>query len=145
MGCVVCTDGSDEEMRFYAMGNQYLSSIQQGIQAFHVLGEMVSNRGAEHAMVDEWLHNHKTLICLNGGNNAKMLDMWEFLNSPHNVYPTARFHEDQESLGGMLTSIGIIVPEIIYGIDLMDASTWGSINAWEVELATRLKRMPTAR
>lgn len=145
MGSIVCTDGSDEKMRFYAMGNQYLSSIQQGIQAFHVLGEMVSNRGAEDAIVDEWLHNHKTLICLNGGNNARMQDMWTFLNVPENKYPFAKFHEDEQSMGGMLTSIGIIVPETIYGIDLMDASTWGDLTPWEVELATRLKKMPTAR
>ena len=132
-------------MRFYAAGNMYLSSIQQGIQAFHCLGEMVSNRGAEIGMVDEWLHNHKTLICLNGGNNAKLEDTWEFLNDPQNVYPYAKFHEDEQSMGGMLTCVGIIVPKEIYGIDLSDASTWGTLNPWEVELATRLKQMPVAR
>ena len=130
-------------MRFYAMGNSYLSSIQQGIQAFHVLGEMVANRGAEIAMVDEWLHNHKTLVCLNGGNNAKLLTMYEFLSTSDNKYPWAYFNEDEESMGGMMTSIGIIVPEKIYKANLDEPD--GSLTPWEFELATMLRRMPTAR
>lgn len=130
-------------MRFYAMGNSYLSSIQQGIQAFHVLGEMVANRGAEVAMVDEWLHNHKTLVCLNGGNNAKLLNMYESLSTSENKYPWAYFNEDEESMGGMMTSIGIIVPEKIYKANLDEPD--GSLTPWEFELATMLRRMPTAR
>ncbi len=130
-------------MRFYAMGNSYLSSIQQGIQAFHVLGEMVANRGAEIAMVDEWLHNHKTLVCLNGGNNRKLLTMYEFLSTSENKYPWAYFNEDDESMGGMMTSIGIIVPEKIYKANLDEPD--GSLTTWEFELATLLRRMPTAR
>ena len=138
-------------MRFYAVGNQYLSSIQQGIQAFHCLGEMVSNRGSENAMVDEWLHNHKTLICLNGGNNAKLEEFWDFLyiSGHKNPYPFAKFHEDEQSLGGMLTCVGIIVPEEIYTADEFDLQGFPTddpkLNPWEIELATRLKRMPVAR
>lgn len=141
-------------MRFYAIGNMYLSSIQQGIQAFHCLGEMFnkypsSKVGEVHAntVFHEWLNDHKTLICLNGGNNAKLEDMWDFLQiaSYKNSYPWATFHEDEQSMGGMLTCVGIVVPEEVYGIDLSDASTWGSLSTWEVELATRLKKMPTAR
>lgn len=141
-------------MRFYAMGNQYLSSIQQGIQAFHCLGEMVnkypaSRIGEVHAntVFHEWLNDHKTLICLNGGNNAKLTEMWDFLQGAHhkNSYPWALFHEDDASMGGMLTCVGIVVPEEIYGIDIGDASTWGNLTPWEIDLALRLKKMPTAR
>lgn len=139
-------------MRFYAIGNGYLSSIQHGIQAFHVLGEMAvfyaprkQLLGPSKAEMDynAWLNDHKTLICLNGGHDAKLKDLWEFLNVPENPYPFAKFHE--ENMGNMLTSIGIVVPETVYGIDLADASTWGTLTPWEVELATRLKRMSTAR
>ena len=141
-------------MRFYAAGNMYLSSIQQGIQAFHCLGEMVgkysaSRIGEVHAntVFHEWLNDHKTLICVNGGNNAMLEDLWDFLNVAgyKNSYPWATFHEDKQSMGGMLTCVGIVVPEEIYGIRLDDASTWIGLSPWEVELATRLKKMPLAR
>lgn len=139
-------------MRFYAIGNQYLSSIQQGIQAFHCLGEMVNQYPKDsdcfaNKVFHEWLTEHKTLICLNGGNNAKLEDMWDFLQiaSYKNSYPWATFHEDEQSMGGMLTCVGIVVPEEVYSIDLSDASTWNNLTPWEVELATRLKKMPTAR
>ena len=142
-------------MRFYAVGNQYLSSIQQGIQAFHVLGEMAifyaprkQLLGASNAemMYHDWLNNHKTVICLNGGNNAALTDFWYFIHKPdHNTLPYSKFNEDDASMGGMLTSIGIVVPEKIYGIRADDASTWLGLSAWEVELGLRLKKMPTAR
>jgi hypothetical protein len=143
MGFVVCHDGSVEEMRFYAAGNMYLSSIQQGIQAFHCLGEMVSHRGAEVAMVDEWLHNHKTLVCLNGGNNATLTEFYNLIvDNP--LYPVAKFHEDEQSMGGMLTCVGIIVPERIYAANLEDPA-FTDLFDWEIELATKLRRMPLAR
>jgi hypothetical protein len=132
-------------MRFYAVGNQYLSSIQQGIQAFHALGEMVSGSGAKVAMVDEWLHNHKTLVCLNGGNNARLKEFYDFVNDSENRYPFSSFSEDEDSLGGMLTCVGIIVPEKIYKISMDDANTWAELTPWEIDLAFRLKKMPTAR
>lgn len=133
-------------MRFYSVGNQYLSSIQQGIQAAHCVSEMFINHD-DNEYLWRWAKDYKTLICLNGGNNAKLEDLWDFLNIAgyKNSYPWITFCEDQESMGGMLTSVGIIVPKEIYSIDLSDASTWSSLTPWEVELATRLKQMPTAR
>jgi hypothetical protein len=139
-------------MRFYAIGNQYLSSIQQGIQAFHCLGEMVNQypKDGDHfanKVMHEWLTDHKTLICLNGGNNTKLEEMLDFLQtaSYKNSYPWAYFCEDEASMGGMLTCVGIVVPEEIYGIDVDNPTSWGSLTPWEIELALRLKRMPTAR
>jgi hypothetical protein len=132
-------------MRFYAVGNQYLSSIQQGIQAFHALGDMVSHYGAEEAMVDDWLRNHKTLVCLNGGNNARLNAFYDFVNDDQNPYPFSAFSEDEDSLGGMLTCVGIIVPDKIYKISMDDANTWDGLTPWEIDLAFRLKKMPTAK
>ena len=121
----------------------YLSSIQQGIQAFHCLGEMIRDRGAEVAMVDEWLHNHKTLICLNGGNNKSLTEFYDMIvDNP--LYPVAKFHEDEQSMGGMLTCVGIIVPERIYEANLEDPA-FTDLFDWELELATKLRRMPLAR
>ena len=131
-------------MRFYAVGNQYLSSIQQGIQAFHCLGEMVLEHDFNDQF-DDWLSNHKTVICLNGGNNAALTDFWHFLHTDKNTLPYSKFNEDEASMGGMLTCVGIVVPEKIYSIRPDDASTWIGLTAWEVDLGLRLKKMPTAR
>lgn len=134
-------------MRYYSAGNCYLSSIQQGIQAFHTLGEMITKYHRPEYTVNyllyDWLHNHKTVICLNGGNNAKLTAFYDFLTSEDNPYPYVRFHEDADSMDSMLTSVAIIVPEPIYLANLTEPD--GKLTSWEFELATMLQRMPTAR
>lgn len=107
-------------MRFYSAGNMYLSSIQQGIQAAHCVGEMAL-RIVGNKYVSEWLTNHKTLICVNGGNNAALHEFLALANNEKNPgYPVAHFHEDQDSMAGMLTCVGIIVPAKIYEADLTE-------------------------
>lgn len=124
-----------------------MSSIQQGIQAFHVLGEMMLKYDEPELMVDRqfhnWLEHHKTVVCLNGGNNAKLKAFYDLLNREDNPYPFAKFHEDEDSMDGMLTSVGIVVPEKIYKANLDEPSD--DLSAWEFELAVMLRRMPTAR
>lgn len=132
-------------MRFYAVGNMYLSSIQQGIQAAHCVGEM-SLKILGNKMVSEWLHTHKTLICLNGGNYTSLRDFHTLCTDARNtLYPVAHFSEDYDSLAGMLTCVGIIVPDKIYEADLDAELENPTLTPWELELATRLKRMPLAR
>lgn len=142
MGRAVCPNGSDEEMRFYAAGNMYLSSIQQGIQAFHCLGEMSMNYTCDPTF-EGWLADHKTLVCLNGGNNKSLTEFYNLIvDNP--LYPVAKFHEDDQSMGGMLTCVGIIVPERIYAANLEDTAFTDLVD-WEIVLATKLRRMPLAR
>ena len=140
-------------MRFYSAGNMYLSSIQQGIQAFHCLGEMVRTTIPETdddyesgpvVVLSKWISEHKTLICLNGGNNFALHNLYTLLSSQDNTgYPVARFYEDDASMAGMLTCVGIILPEKIYGADLETGDH--NLTAWEVEVATAIKRMHLAR
>jgi hypothetical protein len=121
----------------------YLSSIQQGIQAFHCLGEMTLNYTCNNVFED-WLEKHKTLVCLNGGNNASLNEFYNLIcDNP--LYPVAKFHEDEQSMGGMLTCVGIIVPEKIYNVKIEDPLTWGDLESWELDIAMKLKRMPLAR
>jgi hypothetical protein len=130
-------------MRFYAISNSYLSSIQHGIQAFHCLGEMVLNSADdENNAIYNWLANHKTVVCLNGGNNKSLTEFYELIKD-NTLYPVAKFHEDEDSMNGMLTCVGIIIPETIYKANLDEPDD--SLTPWEFELATRLRRMPTAR
>lgn len=108
-------------MRAYFFGNMYLSSIQQGIQSAHVLGEMfikyTQPDDMETEILYEWAKDHKTMILLNGGYSEAIRDLYQFLESAENPYPFAKFHEGIDALDGALTSVGIILPEKIYGLD----------------------------
>ena len=155
-------------MRFYAMGNYYLSSIQQGIQAAHALGEMTvlmqSKLGdADERIFDQWLTRHKTMVLLNGGNNQDLRGLWALLTDERNTqFPVSKFNEDEQSLDGALTCVAIVLPEYMYeakciepGANGNDGEYWwyeapnGSggkqILGWEAELLTVIKRLPLAR
>ena len=130
-------------MRFYAVGNMYLSSIQQGIQAAHCVGEMTLEHTG-NAMFEDWLSVHKTLICLNGGNNRSLNDFYELVRY-QKQFPVAKFHEDEQSMGGMLTCVGIIVPEKIYTANTSDLYLIDQLGQEAFEIAIALKCMPLAR
>ena len=130
-------------MRFYSAGNMYLSSIQQGIQAAHCVAEM-SRLWMSNKMVSDWIVTHKTLICVNGGNNKSLNEFYELVRY-QKQFPVAQFHEDEQSMAGMLTTVGIIVPEEIYGADLEDPTIVDRIGQVGFDIATALRRMPLAR
>lgn len=158
-------------MRFYSAGNFYLSSIQQGIQAFHCLGEMIIKYGArketdEAHDLNNWIQNHKTLICVNGGNNHALNEFYALLTREDaGSYPVAKFHEDEISMGGMLTCVGIVLPERLYdAVWVMPSELFPmweggegrwfendglypgtQITGWESEVVTAIKKMGIAR
>lgn len=112
------------EYRAYFLGNMYLSSIQQGIQAQHCTAEMfVKYReavGDERSKKDAmeklyyWAAYHKTSILLNGGYKSEMDKMLAHFNNEYNLYPHAAFYESEEALGGVLTCIGIVLSNKVY-------------------------------
>ena len=117
------------EFRLYTFVNFYLSSIQQGIQSAHVLGDMSVKYRAPKYYQDavyfgahedfwDWNENHKTLITLNGGANADIRDKYHRLNVIANKLqrPVAFecFCEDIKSLDGIMTACGVIVSSPIY-------------------------------
>lgn len=108
-------------MRAYFLGNYYLSSIQQGIQAAHCAVDMAmkysSHRGEDNqswVTFCEWAEGHKTMVLLNGGNQSALNDFAFFLNNVDNPFPWEQFFEDEQSLNNALTCVGIILPERIY-------------------------------
>jgi hypothetical protein len=144
-------------MRLYAFGNVYLSQIQQGIQGLHAVVELFSlaqelteqvgseNLPAEYKaqfnMLYLWAKHYKTVIFLNGGNQADLTELDLFLSQGH--YPVSRFCEDEISINGALTSVCIILPEKIYEgakfwqsrfnrsqftLSLREPSTWVSVD-----------------
>lgn len=125
------------ELRLYTFCNMYLSSIQQGVQSLHVLGELNNKyppnlvhsdcgitRGGSVRKLDyttrlqDWQRNHKTVIVLNGGCGRDILDMFTLIDTEHMSYsfpaPYAYFCEDEKSLGGVMTAVGIVLPVNIF-------------------------------
>ena len=109
-------------MRYYGFTNMYLSSIQVGIQNAHCLVSMgrkynedtLIEVGSPQYMFENWADNHKTMICLNGGNQAMLNELAFFFISDDNPFAWDQFFEDEQSLNGCLTCVGIILPEAIY-------------------------------
>lgn len=121
------------EFRLYTFVNFYLSSIQQGIQTAHVLGDMAAEYrdneyvGSGHKALKlnqevkdfwDWNTNHKTIITLNGGANGDIENTYKTLrNLNRKLLRSAAiscFYEDEYSLGGVMTACGIIVSSDIY-------------------------------
>lgn len=116
-------------MRLYTLTHFMLSPIAKGIQATHSSVELFNkytpNPGNNEEInvyeeaIDpyiclfDWSLNHKTMISLNGGLTPDLNEMIEFLEYNNCPYPWAFFNED-ESLGGLVTSISLVIPERIY-------------------------------
>ena len=151
-------------MRLYTFCNYYLSSIQQGIQSAHVLGEMFvsidPSYEAEMTMLFDWAKNHKTMVVLNGGNSDELINLSdelrtlaEALNLPH-----ADFYEDAQSLNSAMTCVGIVVPEKVYAYNDFERERVKQkaqndvflinpyeLNSYEKQLADIIARYPLAR
>lgn len=126
----------DEALRLYTFTNYYLSSIQQGIQSGHAAVELFVKyqiekgwKNGEAQMLNEWAQNHKTFVCLNGGDLSGVMDIAHFFDDPvHNPFPWAPFYEDKASLGSIMTSVAIILPASIYHTASLLRSKDDSIN-----------------
>lgn len=104
-------------MRCYYFVNMYLSDIQRGIQPLHVTHELFT-KYPKASLQKKWLHawatDHKTVIVLNGGYASAIQTVYDQM-SQQNMFPCAKFHEEEASLNGALTCAGIVLPEYIYG------------------------------
>ena len=112
-------------MRYYGFTNMYLSPIQVGIQNAHCLvaigreydnKELILQGSPANLDYADWADNHRTMVCLNGGNQADLIEIGNFFDLPNNPYAWGSFYEDEQSLNGCLTCVGIIIPERIYEI-----------------------------
>lgn len=103
--------------RLYCLTNMYLSSLQKGLQTAHVVSDLAlaARMDSEVDQVfNAWASQDRTIIILNGGNSVG-LERWEqFLREYCQRWPWAAFREDQQSLNGAITAVGIIVPESVY-------------------------------
>lgn len=111
-----------EELRCYTFTHFILSPIQQGIQSGHASMELVNkymvDQGWQNGyaeQVADWVKNHKTIICLNGGNSKMLRELYTFLDMGEaNPFPYVNLYEDEDTAEGLMTSISIILPARIF-------------------------------
>lgn len=115
------------EYRLYSFTNFYLSSLQKGLQTAHLVEELNlkynltghiawrslhGNVKLAYNVLHEWGKYHKTIIILNGGNSANLQLIYNKLAELNNSLslPFTKFNEDEQSLNGALTCVGLVVP-----------------------------------
>lgn len=94
-------------MKLYIFTFNHLSTIQKGIQAAHVVAELMYDATDT---VEEWFFKHKTIVMLEGGNNASMKYLRDLALDVNQELDTAIFVEDFETLGGLTTAVAVLVP-----------------------------------
>lgn len=111
------------KLRAYFFGNMYISPIQHGIQAAHVVTKMAArycnNYEATGDVFFDWADVGVTKILLNGGYHSNLEAVYailEYLCPPLGL-PFGKFHEEVDALNGALTSVGVVVPEEIYSFN----------------------------
>lgn len=105
-----------QNLRLYTFVNYYLRSIQQGIQTAHVVSNLFMKYGMVNTLLHDWAMDDKTIIVLNGGNNDGVKSIMSTFteHAPGLKLPFECFYEDDQSLGGIMTSVGIVLPEVMY-------------------------------
>jgi hypothetical protein len=150
-----------EELRCYTFTLYQLSPIQQGIQAGHAAVElgikaykkqMNLRTGVHFTMYYNWATEWKTMVLLNGGDLAELRELIFFMCNNDNTYPWTAFYESEESLGGIPTSLAIILPERIFKTaEELRKNTFvtkdypDGFSDWELELIDKLSRTGLAR
>lgn len=127
------------ELRFYTFINMYLQGIHAGIQSAHVVHDAMIKymghdtphpttseadelRDAQFArsgsMLFSWARNHKTMIVCNAGYSSNLRAGYNLFDTlAENVgLPYVKFHESQEALEGVMTGIGIVLPEHLFNV-----------------------------
>lgn len=112
----------EDPFRCYFMGLHYLSPIQHGIQAAHVVSSMslLIHRGVINGnLYWKWAEAPTKILC-NGGfsrsdGHSGSLNQYEWILHALGYfldYPVASFREIE--MENCLTSVGIVVPDEIY-------------------------------
>lgn len=96
----------------------YLNELQKGLQTAHVVGDLSQFKvnTPQRAVFDAWASTDKTIIILNALNHGGVVELESVLSELAEGLglPCATFREDEVSMNGMATAVGIVVPEKYY-------------------------------
>ncbi len=122
--------------RLYSfVANHYLSPLQCGLQTAHVVSELsqVEDRTpTEDDAYGTWAVQHKTIIICGAGNHQGVLDCHAELVRTATALglPVALFREDEQSMNGMATACGVIVPECYWDAKFERGIDYGGEDRW---------------
>lgn len=113
--------------RLYSfVANHYLSPLQCGLQTAHVVSEIAV---ADHLTLSlyqsfrDWAQDDKTIIICGAGNHQGVLNCWAELKRTAvdpGFVTGAIFREDEQSMNGMATACGVIVPQRYWDVTYDD-------------------------
>ena len=116
--------------RLYSFVNHlYMSPIQWGIQTAHCVSTMMNNAAEtkdedplSYAAVHKWAAQEPTIIVCQGGNAAMLTDLYVKLVplAARLGHPIVKFHEDEQSLGGVITAVAVLVPDFLYNCQVVE-------------------------
>lgn len=110
---------SEHNYRLYSLANFYISPLAAGLQTAHVVSELhnISADTTDTTAYDVWAREDKTIIILNGGNHAGIVNASLIMERAAKELgvETAIFYEDEQSLNGAATATAIVLPEPIWG------------------------------
>lgn len=117
-----------QSFAYFWVNGLYMREIQWGIQALHCAVDMgqiykdAVRRGSEASNVfNNWANDDKTVILLNAFNVQGLREKFDLLDANGNLarVPWATFSEDEQSLGGVLTCVGVVPNE-----NMMNYMAW---------------------
>lgn len=106
--------------RLYSFVNHlYMNEKQWGIQTAHCVSTMsraYKVNTEQKAAYDTWADEEPTIIMCQGGNVAMLTDLYERISVLAKALnlPYVKFHEDEASLGGVITAVAVLVPETLF-------------------------------
>ncbi len=116
-------------LRCYTFTHWMLRTIQQGIQPAHAIAEMSTkyqSTDMNNLIYKAWAEQGKTMVCCNGGVSRELDEKWKILQAMEHKFPIAKFHEDEYSLGSLMTSMAIILPPEYYNaVPMFQPNTHG--------------------
>lgn len=115
--------------------NQYIASIQHGIQSMHVTGKMSKNPN-DSVAYEQWAQQQFLADVRNGGGHKQLKEFAEFLEEYAYNYTWQYFYESDEALNGSYTAVGIILP-----MDVFDPKFAPEYNdtSFEAEIYRKIK------
>jgi hypothetical protein len=117
------------------VANLYISPLQAGLQTAHVVSELsrFKKNTSQARAFDEWATNDKTIIICAAANHKGVVDCHaELMRTGGDALglPVAIFHEDEQSMNGMATACGVIVPEQYWNVVYESAFDTGLHDRW---------------
>jgi hypothetical protein len=124
--------------RLYSfVANHYLSSLQCGLQTAHVVSELSLYKinTPQFEAYSRWAQFDKTIIICGAGNHAGVVECYDRLLTLANRLdlPVALFREDEQSMNGMATVCGVVVPEKFWNVTFVPETKFPSPSPGHIE------------